>query len=174
MAVQIYSQKNNSWREAYNPLRGMNLARLMALLDAGERGQYADLQWLYHFMERSDPMVFSVMQRRRAVLLSCDWDVRQVAQEPGTIRSAVQLVRWTRRHPVLNVGGALRDAFQQSVEVVEACSQVSADGQGQAGDFEGSVDELPARGVLQSRQFAVHEPQQRALVLRRTGQTFAR
>jgi len=83
MAVQIYSQKNNAWRDAYNPLRGMNLARLMALLDAGERGQYADLQWFYHFMERSDPMVFSVMQRRRAVLLSCDWDVRQVAQEPG-------------------------------------------------------------------------------------------
>ena len=44
MAVQIYSQKNNAWRDAYNPLRGMNLARLMALLDAGERGQYADLQ----------------------------------------------------------------------------------------------------------------------------------
>jgi phage gp29-like protein len=83
MAFQIYSQKNNAWRDAYNPLRGMNLARLMALLDAGERGQYADLQWFYHFMERSDPMVFSVMQRRRAVLLSCDWDVRQVAQEPG-------------------------------------------------------------------------------------------
>ena len=83
MAVQIYSQKNNAWREAYNPLRGMNLARLMALLDAGERGQYADLQWFYHYMERSDPMVFAVMQRRRAALLSCDWDVRQVAQGPG-------------------------------------------------------------------------------------------
>jgi len=83
MGIQIYSQRNNAWRDAYNPLRGMNLARLMALLDSGERGQYADLQWFYHFMERSDPMVFSVMQRRRAVLLSCDWDVRHVAQEPG-------------------------------------------------------------------------------------------
>ena len=79
MAVQIYSQKNNAWRDAYNPLRGMNLARLMALLDAGERGQYADLQWFYHFMERSDPMVCSVMQRRRAVLLSCDWDIRKTS-----------------------------------------------------------------------------------------------
>ena len=79
MAIQIYSQKNNAWRDAYNPLRGMNLARLMALLDAGERGQYADLQWFYHYMERSDPMVFSVMQRRRAVLLSCDWDVRKTS-----------------------------------------------------------------------------------------------
>ena len=78
-ALSIYGQKNNAWREAYNPLRGMNLARLMGLLDAGERGQYADLQWFYHYMERSDPMVFSVMQRRRAVLLSCDWDIRKTS-----------------------------------------------------------------------------------------------
>jgi phage gp29-like protein len=78
-ALSIYGQKNNAWREAYNPLRGMNLARLMGLLDAGERGQYADLQWFYHYMERSDPMGFSVMQRRRAVLLSCDWDIRKTS-----------------------------------------------------------------------------------------------
>ena len=83
MEVQIYSQKANGWRDAYNPLRGMNLARLMSLLDAGERGQYADLQWFYHFMERTDPMVFSVMQRRRAALLSCDWDIRLTVGEGG-------------------------------------------------------------------------------------------
>jgi phage gp29-like protein len=80
MPMQIYSQKNNSWRDQYNPLRGMGLPRLLSLLDAGERGQYADLQWFYHFMERSDPMVFSVLQRRRAALLSCDWDIREVAE----------------------------------------------------------------------------------------------
>jgi len=85
-ALSIYDQKNNAWRDAYNPLRGMNLARLMALLDTGERGQYADLQWFYHYMERSDPMVFSVMQRRRAVLLSCDWDVRLCPPEAGEAR----------------------------------------------------------------------------------------
>ena len=79
MAIQIYSQKSNAWRDAYNPLRGMNLPKLLALLDSGERGQYADLQWFYHYMERSDAMVFSVMQRRRAALLACDWDIRQVA-----------------------------------------------------------------------------------------------
>ena len=79
MAIQIYSLKSNAWRDAYNPLRGMNLPKLLALLDSGERGQYADLQWFYHYMERSDAMVFSVMQRRRAALLACDWDIRQVA-----------------------------------------------------------------------------------------------
>jgi phage gp29-like protein len=78
VAIQIYSRKSNAWRDAYNPLRGMSLPKLLSLLDAGERGQYADLQWFYHYMERSDAMVFSVMQRRRAALLSCDWDIKQV------------------------------------------------------------------------------------------------
>ncbi len=83
VAIQIYSQKNNSWRDAYNPLRGMNLARLLSLFDAGERGQYADLQWFYNFMERSDPMVFAVIQRRKSALLSCDWDIRLADVEGG-------------------------------------------------------------------------------------------
>jgi phage gp29-like protein len=81
--IQIYSQKSNAWRDAYNPLRGMSLQRMLTLLDAGERGQYADLQWFYHYMERSDAMVFSVMQRRRAALLSCDWDIKQVPPQVG-------------------------------------------------------------------------------------------
>jgi phage gp29-like protein len=79
MAMEIYSRKSNQWREYYNPLRGLGIARVVSLLEAGERGQYADLQWLYYHMERSDSMVFSIMQRRRAALLNCEWDIRQVA-----------------------------------------------------------------------------------------------
>ena len=37
MAIQIYSEKSNRWRDAYNPLRGMNMPRLVSLLEAGER-----------------------------------------------------------------------------------------------------------------------------------------
>jgi phage gp29-like protein len=85
VAIQIYSQKSNAWRDAYNPLRGISLPKLLSLLDAGERGQYADLQWFYHYMERSDAMVFSVMQRRRAALLACDWDIKQVSGEAAAI-----------------------------------------------------------------------------------------
>jgi phage gp29-like protein len=77
---QIYLQKNHGWRDAYNPLRGLNMSRLTALQEAGERGQYADLQWLYYYMERSDAMIHSVIQRRRAALLSLDWDIRIVSQ----------------------------------------------------------------------------------------------
>jgi hypothetical protein len=37
MGLQIYSSKSNAWLDQYNPLRGMNLPRLMSLLDASER-----------------------------------------------------------------------------------------------------------------------------------------
>jgi phage gp29-like protein len=75
MGIPIFSQKSNRWREFYNPLRGLSLPKLVSLMEAGERGQYADLQWLYYYMERSDPMIFSILQRRRAALLDSDWDV---------------------------------------------------------------------------------------------------
>ena len=78
--ISIYNRKDHGWRDNYNPLRGLSLPRLVSLLEAGERGQYADLQWFYHYMERSDPMIFSVLQRRRAALLSVDWDIREVSE----------------------------------------------------------------------------------------------
>jgi len=77
--ISVYQAKDHRWRDSYNPLRGLNMCRLVSMLEAGERGQYADLQWFYYFMERSDAMIASVIQRRRAALLSVDWDVRVVA-----------------------------------------------------------------------------------------------
>ena len=77
----IFSQKSNRWREFYNPLRGLSLPKLVSLLESGERGQYADLQWMYYFMERSDPMIFSILQRRLAALMDSDWDIRVVWQD---------------------------------------------------------------------------------------------
>jgi len=93
MGMQIYSTKDNQWREYYNPLRGLSIPRLALLLEAGERGQYADLQWFYYYMERTDPMVFSVLQRRRAALLDCDWDIRRVAANAGVFRHAGKRLR---------------------------------------------------------------------------------
>jgi len=81
MSIQIYDQKNQGWRDKYNPLRGLSLPKLISLLEAGERGAYADLQWFYHYMERSDAMIHAVIQRRRAALLACDWDIRVSADE---------------------------------------------------------------------------------------------
>jgi len=56
-------------------LRGLPLERLVSMLEAGERGDYADLQWFFQQMERSEPMIFAVIQRRLAALLSVEWDI---------------------------------------------------------------------------------------------------
>jgi phage gp29-like protein len=75
--MELSGQKSNRWREYCNPLRGLSVPRVASLLEAGERGEFADLQWFYHYMERSDPMIFSILQRRRSALLESDWDIRQ-------------------------------------------------------------------------------------------------
>ena len=94
MAISIYNSKDHRWRDAYNPLRGLSLPKLVSLLESGERGQYADLQWMYHYMERSDPMVFSVLQRRRAALLAVDWDIREVSEgDPGLAAEQADFLR---------------------------------------------------------------------------------
>jgi phage gp29-like protein len=121
VTVQIYSQKNNAWRDAYNPLRGMNLARLMSLLDAGERGRYADIQWFYHYMERTDPMVFSVMQRRRAALLSCDWDIRMTS-ESGPLRRSDGLSAGSYGGLAEEQAAVLREAYERVENLRDAVS----------------------------------------------------
>jgi len=86
----LYQNKNNGTRDANNPLRSLTLSRLVSLQEAGERGQYADLMWLYYYMERSDAMIHSVIQRRRAALLSIDWDIRIVSQSKDDPLAAEQ------------------------------------------------------------------------------------
>ena len=76
--IPISKQKSNAWREAYNPVRGVTLARVTSMLEAGERGDLADLQWFYYFMERSEPMIFSVIQRRLSVLQAAEWDIHTI------------------------------------------------------------------------------------------------
>ena len=84
--IPIFSQKSNAWRDSYNPLRGLSIPKLVSLLEAGERGAFADLQWFYHYMERSDAMIHAVIQRRRSAFLGCDWDIRLCPPEAGEAR----------------------------------------------------------------------------------------
>jgi phage gp29-like protein len=86
----ICSSKDQGYRDSTNPLRGLNMSRLVGLQESGERGDYADLQWFYYYMERSDAMIHSVIQRRRAALLSLDWDIRVVSQSKDDPRAQEQ------------------------------------------------------------------------------------
>jgi len=77
----------NRWREQNNPLRGLNLARANSLLDAFPKGEMADLQWAYHFIENADPDLFALIERRTASVLELDWQI-QIIEEPPRTRVA--------------------------------------------------------------------------------------
>lgn len=68
-------QSSSNWRAQYNPLRGLTLPLLVALLESGERGNYARLQWLYRFIEKRNPTLRAVLQRRQGSLTKLDWNV---------------------------------------------------------------------------------------------------
>jgi phage gp29-like protein len=80
-------QSSSNWRAQYNPLRGLTLPQLVAMLEAGERGDYARLQWLFRFVEKRNPTLRAVLQRRQAALTRLDWDVRTRAGSTTDPRS---------------------------------------------------------------------------------------
>ncbi len=54
----------NRWREQYNPLRGLTLARAIALAEDFYRGNMADYQWACFFVEQTDPDLFALLEMR--------------------------------------------------------------------------------------------------------------
>src|SRR5512139_3005871 len=65
-----------TWRDWYNPLKGLSMSRIVAMEDAAERGQFADLQWFWHHMERTDVTVQAAIARRLSFIDSIDWEIR--------------------------------------------------------------------------------------------------
>ena len=90
MALTIYTSKDNLWREYVNPLRGLTMERIVSLIEQGERGAFADLQWFYQAMERSDALIATVLMRRRAALLACQWDVKPEESPTDTVLACEQ------------------------------------------------------------------------------------
>lgn len=78
MVRELIVKKANSWRDQWNPLRGLTMARAIQLLEAGERGEFADLQWLYRFIEMTDPTLVALLARYDGGLLKLDWDIKLV------------------------------------------------------------------------------------------------
>jgi phage gp29-like protein len=78
VSLQVHVKAANRWRNAYNPLRGLTIERAVALLEAGERGEYADLQWLYRFIEKRDATLCALLSRYDGGLLKLDWEIKEV------------------------------------------------------------------------------------------------
>jgi phage gp29-like protein len=81
----INASKDNLWRENLNPLRGLTMERIVRMIEEGERGAFADVQWFYQSMERADSLIATVIARRKAALMSAEWNVRmdETPKNPG-------------------------------------------------------------------------------------------
>ena len=68
----------NAWREQYNPLRSISMVNAISWLEQAQRGEYADVQWAYSFIERRDPDLLSIIERRTGAIVQMDWDIKTV------------------------------------------------------------------------------------------------
>jgi phage gp29-like protein len=82
MNPSVYVRRANRWRDSFNPLRGLKMPQVVAWLEAGERGEYANLQWLYRVVEKRDAVLRALVRRRRSALLKLDWDIKVVSELP--------------------------------------------------------------------------------------------
>jgi phage gp29-like protein len=82
-------QSISRWRAQFNPLRGLTFQRAVSLLEEGERGAYADLQWTYRFIEKRDATLRALVQLRTAALKKLDWDIKLVdSDDPARVALA--------------------------------------------------------------------------------------
>ena len=104
-------QLSTNWRVQYNPLRGLTIPLLVAMLEQGERGNYARLQWLYRYVEKRNSTLRAVLQRRQASMTRLDWDIRlrdadMAAASPRTLAARQAAV--------------LREAYERIANLREA------------------------------------------------------
>lgn len=68
----------NRWRDGYNPLRGLTMARAVSLMEDAQRGVMADLQWLYGSelgIEATDTDLMTIVEKTLAGVADMDWQI---------------------------------------------------------------------------------------------------
>ena len=69
-------RQSNRWRDAYNPLRNLGISRIVQLIEAGERGDHAALQWLNRKVEKRYPILKGLRTRWDSAIEEMDWDIK--------------------------------------------------------------------------------------------------
>ena len=68
----------NRWRERYNPLRSLGFPRAVTLLEQYQRGEMADPEWTFYFLEMTDADLVALVDRRVSALLELDWNAKEI------------------------------------------------------------------------------------------------
>lgn len=84
----------NKWRDSLNPLRGLTLPRAVHMAEAYYRGEMADLQWAYFFLEQTDPDLLALIELRVGRVLQMDFHVKIAkGADEQTGKAQAQLLR---------------------------------------------------------------------------------
>ncbi len=78
LTLAVHVSQANKWRDLLNPLRGLTMARCVSYLEEGERGAFADLQWLYRFVEKRDATLRGGKRSLLSAVTEMEWDIKQV------------------------------------------------------------------------------------------------
>lgn len=68
-------------REQTNPLRSLTIARAISLMESAQRGEFLELQWLYWFVEQTDPLLIALQERRYGRLAEMDWECKVIPRQ---------------------------------------------------------------------------------------------
>ena len=81
-------RQSNRWRDNYNPVRGLVIGHAIYLLEAADRGDFAELQLTMRKIERRYPALKGLKARRLAALEKLDWEIKVVDELPeGSTRA---------------------------------------------------------------------------------------
>lgn len=81
LTMQVHVKAANLWRDLHNPLRGLTMSRAVSYLEEGERGAYADLQWLYRYIEKRDATLRGGKRSLLSAVTEMDWEIKQVDEK---------------------------------------------------------------------------------------------
>jgi phage gp29-like protein len=90
-----YYRPQQSWRDHYNPLRGLSLQRIVSMEEAYERGDMSDLLWFLDHMRQTDVTVASAVTKRLGYVRSLDWEIRTIeTADPYLAHEQTEVLRY--------------------------------------------------------------------------------
>jgi phage gp29-like protein len=105
----------NKWRDSLNPLRALNMPRAVSMMEQGQRGIYADLQWTYAAetgLEATDTDLMVIIERTLSFLSDCAWSVKTIDPETDNYDEALAADQAAYLKSVYNGIDNLEDAVQ--------------------------------------------------------------
>lgn len=80
--VEELVRRSNFWRDNYNPLRGLTIARLLALFEQAERGAFSEIQLTLRKAEKRFPILKGFVEKLLSSIEELDGKVRVKEQLP--------------------------------------------------------------------------------------------